>query len=150
MSHEVITTLDWFNRAIPTPTDDNRRVQRGCHFEEIAEELENLTITSGFIHQETLLEATRLVRELSELLKKGELDVEPVSRKLDLDAAFDQYVTNIGKMYVMGYDVIPAINHGNGSNRSKFDEDGNPVFQENGKIGKNPSTYYEPDFGQFV
>lgn len=37
---------DWFKAAVPNPTDDNRRVQLGCHLEEVSEMTDCLQLTT--------------------------------------------------------------------------------------------------------
>ncbi|WP_040364456.1 hypothetical protein, partial [Commensalibacter intestini] len=36
----------WFKAAVPEPTDDNRRVQLGCHLEEVSEMTDCLQLTT--------------------------------------------------------------------------------------------------------
>ena len=56
-------------------------------------------------------------------------------------ALADQVVTAVGVGHTLGIDVPDAAGRVNASNWSKF-VDGQPVFDENGKIAKGPS--YQP------
>lgn len=148
---ELERTLEWFKLAVPTPNNVNKRVQRGCHFEEVTEELQNLEIEYSLdsLVRTVVSRATNNMKLLSTALKKGSINLEPKDRVEDLDALIDQIVTSVGKAYMMGYDVIGALEEVNKSNFSKF-KDGKPVFDENGKITKNPDTYLKPDLTPFV
>lgn len=71
-----------------------------------------------------------------------------------LDATGDQQVTAWGILKFikeLGFTtddegVLAEINE---SNWSKFDDEGNPYFDVNGKIKKGPD-YFEPDLIQFI
>lgn len=47
-----------------------------------------------------------------------------------------------------GFDIVGALQEVNRSNWSKF-ENGEPIFDENGKIKKGPN-YRPPDLSKFV
>ena len=66
-----------------------------------------------------------------------------------LDSLCDQIVTAIGVGYMMGFDMVGALQEVNLSNWSKFDENGNPIFNENGKIVKG-ENYFKPDLAKFL
>lgn len=58
----IAAIKQWFTKAIPTPTDKNRAVQLGCHFEEVAE---MLVSTGDLTHAEELSNlATSYKKEL--------------------------------------------------------------------------------------
>lgn len=138
-----ITKL-WFSRAVPQPQDKNVQVQLGCHFEEVAEQLEQLvgTDATSETHRKVVAQALRL---FSNSLKKGGVKLAIADRKEFLDAIADQIVTGVGCGYMVGMDVPEALNRVNASNFSKFDENGFPIFDEDGKIAKNPATYHKVD-----
>lgn len=60
-------------------------------------------------------------------------------RKDLIDSYMDQLVTVIGSAYTQHYDVLGAAAEVDSSNWSKFDEDGNPIFDENKKVKKGPN-----------
>jgi predicted HAD superfamily Cof-like phosphohydrolase len=145
MSDLTITQL-WFQRAVPTPSDKNRDVQMGCHLEEVVEMLETLNVFSAEGNgAEMLQEAKRALHELAEGLKKGVLTHLVADRKELLDALCDQQVTATGVGHMHGLNVPEGLNRVNASNFSKFDTDGMPIFDENGKIAKNKATYFKAD-----
>ena len=39
MKNTVSEIKNWFQKAVPAPSDKNRAVQLGCHFEEVGEML---------------------------------------------------------------------------------------------------------------
>jgi len=139
----LYTTHLWHKRARPDPTAENFNVQLGCHMEEIAEMLVTLT---GETHlaQEALDEARAAVKALSRLLKTHQVAARIKDREGFLDSLADQIVTAVGVGYCAGMDVPSALSRVNESNWSKFDDEGQPIFNAAGKIAKGPN-YKEPD-----
>jgi hypothetical protein len=60
-----------------------------------------------------------------------------------LESIADQIVTGIGVAHCAQMDAITACDVVNASNWSKFDADGQPIFNANGKIIKGPG-YFPP------
>ncbi|MEG9499874.1 hypothetical protein [Mannheimia indoligenes] len=60
----------------------------------------------------------------------------------------DQIVTAIGVAYMFGMDIQGALKEVADSNDSKF-ENGEPVFNEQGKIAKG-KHYFSPNLKQFI
>lgn len=126
---------EWFARAVPTPALRNQMVQAGCLFEEAAELAEAIGAECPHIG------------DLADELKQGvsKFDPTPVPT---LDALCDLIVTCVGLAYMMGYDLHAALEVVNASNWSKF-EDGQPVFDEQGKIQKG-KNYRAPSLEAFA
>ncbi len=139
----------WFETAVPEPTDKNRAVQIGCHFEEVHEMLEAIQPGSPL---------GKGVRDAANDLKIGPSSsseeaylrnvLDDVDRVELLDALCDQIVTAIGVAHMFGMDIQGGLAEVNRSNWSKFVE-GKPVFDANGKIAK-PTSYTEPVLKDFV
>ena len=72
------------------------------------------------------------------MLKNGELLAHITDRKEFLDSLADQVVTSVGAGYCAGMKTADAVAAVNRSNYSKFDKNGYPIFNENGKIAKGP------------
>lgn len=123
----------WHRRARPEPTAENFGVQLGCHFEEIDEMLDTLKFDGLYsnLRYELKLLASRL--------KTGEEVATITDRKEFLDSIADQVVTSVGVGHCAGARTAEAIAEVNKSNWSKFDENGNPIFNESGKIAKGPN-----------
>lgn len=130
----------WHKRARPEPTKDQFNVQLGCHFEEVCEMLAVINTT----HNDTLVRARSALHWLADGLKSGHIEAEITDRKEFLDALADQVVTAVGAGHTARMQVAEAAVRVNRSNWSKFDVDGNPIFDENGKIKKGPN-YAPPD-----
>ena len=112
---------EWFTRAVPTPTDKNRAVQIGCHFEEVGEMCEAAGAAVGVAHM------------------------------FGLDIAWPGWTMRgrpVGVAHMFGLDISGALVEVDRANWSKF-VDGQPVFDANGKIAK-PPTYSPPDLSRFV
>lgn len=132
----------WFKRAVPEPTDKNRAVQYGVHLEEINEMIEEGVANSD-------LEVSDLVKAEANYYKNTPgATLEIANRELFLDSLCDQIVTAVGVAYMNGFDIVGALQEVNRSNWSKF-ENGEPLFDENGKIKKGPN-YSPPDLSKFV
>jgi len=138
--NELQRTKQWFGLAVPTPTEKNKTVQLGVHFEEIGEMFAAMGAT----------ELSTALADLALAFKTGqtahgpiEVSMLPIDRKEMLDALCDQIVTATGVAHMLGMDITEAMKRVNDSNWSKF-VDGKPVFDENGKIAKS-SNYYPPD-----
>lgn len=135
----------WHSRARPTPTDKDFNVQLGCHFEEIAEQLECM---EGYDEDSgrVIFDAYEAVKTLADLLKAGEIHCEILSgyRNDFLDSLGDQIVTATGVAHCAKMNVTEAVRRINTSNWSKYDNDGKPIFDQNGKITKGPN-YAPPD-----
>lgn len=140
----VEQTYNWFKKSFPNPTPRTFEVQLSVHLEEVAELLESL----GLPYVE--------LQHTVEDLRKGnyteylEHTLSNDKTKLNfLDSVADQYVTGVGLAYNLNMDYVGAINEVNRSNYSKFDEDGNPFYNEFGKIAKGPN-YTPPDLTNFI
>lgn len=131
----------WFKKAVPNPTDKNRAVQYGCHLEEITEMLDEVLQVNQ--------DATDLLQDEANWFKT-KFDGNPTIRDKEefLDSLCDQIVTAVGVAYMNGFDIVGALQEVNSSNWSKF-ENGEPIFDENGKIKKGPN-YRPPDLSKFV
>jgi predicted HAD superfamily Cof-like phosphohydrolase len=142
-------TFHWFQLARPTPTSKDFNVQIGCHFEEVAEMIEELSP----LDQETgdlCAAALYSMEKLATHLKKTNTGVMVMGgdRKNFLDAICDQLVTATGAAQCLVMDPVGGLNEVNRGNFSKF-VDGKPIFDENGKIAKGPD-YVKPDLTPFV
>lgn len=147
----ISSILDWFKTAIPHPTDKNRAVQIGVHFEEVMEMTTAIykdDLQDPFI----ILGCSKSLSKLSEYFKQNWLvknnSFTNKQKKELLDSLCDQIVTSIGVAYMLGMDIQGALNEVNQSNWSKF-EDGKPVFNDQGKIAKGKS-YFKPNLSNFI
>jgi hypothetical protein len=130
----------WHQRARPTPSKQDFNVQVGCHFEEIAEMMDTMECSD---HAEWRM-LKRDIELMSKRLKANAVVVNIVFRKDCLDSLCDQQVTAIGVAHCAGMKAAPALWRVNASNWSKYDKNGQPTFNEQGKIAKGPD-YQEPD-----
>lgn len=137
MSTEAIEL--WHKRARPEPTAADFNVQLGCHFEEIEEMMRSIVTDDEEVWQEVRSQ----IYVLSKLLKLGELKVRVDDRNEFLDSIADQVVTGIGAAYCAGMKGADACERVNTSNWSKFDHNGQPIRDANGKIKKG-SNYQPP------
>ena len=134
---EIEDILKWFGKAVPNPTDKNRAVQIGCNLEETSELIESVggAYSGGLFSEMTWVSET--------YKKHGTIANTQPDRKELLDAICDQIVTAIGIAHMFDLDVVTGLQRVNESNWSKF-VDGEPLFNQNGKIAKGPG-YKEPN-----
>lgn len=144
MSDLTITDL-WFKRAVPSPTKKNFHVQHGVHFEEVGEMIEQLAGADA-VSENFVREIEFQIKRLATALKTGQIEIAIKDRKEYLDALCDQIVTATGCGHTAAVNVPKGLERVNASNFSKFDENGMPIFDENGKIAKNMATYKKADF----
>lgn len=139
----LLDTKTWFDKARPHKTIPNFTVQLGVHFEEVAESLEvldgNDLVTNALIGQ-----AHAAMHALAEHLKSNSQNnpITVTSPLLFLDALCDQIVTGTGVAHTLDYDIVGAMTEVNRSNFSKFDADGQPIYNEQGKVMKGEN--YSP------
>jgi hypothetical protein len=129
----------WHQRARPNPTDKDLNVQLGCHVEEFTEMLESIAL-EGF----GLTPLMDKLIELSEGLKRGTIEIAMIDPEPLLDSLADQVVTAVGVGHCAKMKPTEAIYRVNRSNWSKYDHEGKPIFDANGKITKGPN-YAPPD-----
>lgn len=137
-------TLEWFEKAVPTPNEKSVAVQLGVHFEEVAEML----VALGLPYLELLavsqdLKQGNYTEFLAHSLKNENVRIDV------LDAIADQMVTGIGSAHMIGLDAIGALDEVNRSNFTKFDKNEQPIKDENGKIMKG-EFYSPPDLTPYI
>lgn len=142
-------TLDFFKRFCPNPVEKNFTTQLGCHVEEFGEMLEELTPENLDVGN-AIRDAYVAVTHLATVLKKqGGVIIHEDRKPMFLDALCDQIVTAIGVGHMGRHQILEALNAVNISNFSKFDENGDPIFDENMKMIKGPN-YKQADVTPFV
>lgn len=149
MSENILgDTYNWFVAARPEPTRKDFHSQLGCHFEEVKEMIDELVA----VDQETkefILAAQLAIHNLANHLKANDDVVHVDDSEAYLDAICDQIVTVTGCAYISEFNLDGAMNEVNRSNYSKFDEAGNPIFNENKKVMKGPN-YSKADLSPFI
>ena len=150
MLNPIKAIIEFFQKSIPEPNEKNFHTQLGVHFEEVSEMVDMLTSDDA----QTIIMIDNLSAALTALgdrlkSKNSVVSVKPENRVLFLDGICDQIVTGTGVGYMLKMNVPDALDEVNRSNFSKFDENGNPIFNENRKIMKGPN-YSPPDLTPFV
>ena len=87
-----------------------------------------------------------LIEEELDELKKAikENDIKEVA-----DALTDILYVTYGAGHAFGINLDNCFNEVQKSNMSKLDKDGNPIYNENGKVMKGPN-YFKPDLKKFL
>ena len=65
------------------------------------------------------------------------------------DALTDILYVTYGAGHAFGIDLDKCFDEVQNSNMSKLDENGKPIYNENGKVMKGPN-YFKPDLSKFV
>ena len=98
--------------------------------------------------------STDKINKLRIDLIKEELDelTEAMNNK-DLqevaDALTDILYVTYGAGHAFGIDLDKCFEEVQNSNMSKLDENGNPIYNDSGKVMKGPN-YFKPDLSKFV
>lgn len=143
--NELKRTKEWFEHAIPAPTDEHRCIQIGCHYEEVSEMM--FALGDGEDHS-VVSDTAEYYKAQKGLYPNAVNGMQP-DEKIDLlDSLADQITTAVGIAHMFGFDIEGALAEVNRSNFSKF-EDGKPVFDKNGKITKG-KNYSKPQLAQFI
>lgn len=143
----IQSIIRWFDIAKPEPTNQDLLKQIAVHFEEVAEMLYALKCEhiAGQIR-----DFKHYLLIISEYETRTAEWLDDIDRGALLDALCDQVVTATGVAVLAGMDFEPALAEVNRSNYTKFNADGTPYIKPDGKIGKNPETYQEPELEQFI
>ena len=98
--------------------------------------------------------STDKINKLRIDLIKEELDeLTAAIRNKDLlevaDALTDILYVTYGAGHAFGIDLDKCFNEVQNSNMSKLDNNGNPIYNDDGKVMKGPN-YFKPDLSKFV
>lgn len=138
----------WFEKARPNPDETHFSAQVGVHFEEVAEMVAEIKPLDDETN-EALINAKIALTHLSDHLKANPGCIDITNRELFIDAICDQIVTATGSAHCAEMDVIGAMEEVNRSNFSKFDDEGNPIFNDQMKVIKGPN-YIKADLTSFA
>lgn len=130
----------WHRRGRPDPTMREFDIQLGCHLEEIVEMLAVIDVGAA----DTMYRARASLGWMADCLKRGHLQASITDHKEFLDSIADQIVTGVGAAHCANMNATEAVARVNTSNWTKYGLDGQPIFDENGKIKKGPD-YVPPD-----
>jgi hypothetical protein len=147
MSNEIQAIVKWFSDAKPNPTIEDACVQIGCGYEETAERADELA--DDHLQEEL----TRVAHEYKSKNSHYVNTIEAISDAAKvslLDSQCDEIVTRIGEAYMLGFDIIGALNEVIASNDSKRMPDGSFPLDENGKITKESPNFFKPDLSKFI
>lgn len=146
----------WFTKITENPKQVNQSTQLGVHFEEIGEmavALAKLNSQNGMLNFAigTFVGSSQVI---SEILKKNQsmIDFGNIPKEIRvelLDSFCDQMVTIIGCANMHNMNFEDALGEVNKSNWSKFDDEGNPILNEDGKVIKGPN-YIRPSLDDYV
>ena len=143
----IQSIIRWFDIAKPEPTNQDLLKQIAFHFEEVAEMLDALKCEHT---ARQIRDFKNYILFISEFETRTAEWLDDIDRGALLDALCDQVVTATGVAVLAGMDFEPALAEVNRSNYTKFNADGTPYIKPDGKIGKNPETYQEPELTQFL
>ena len=82
------------------------------------------------------------LEELKEAINRKDL-------KETIDALTDILYVTYGAGHAFGVNLDKCFEEVQNSNMSKLDNDGKPIFNENGKVMKGPN-YFKPNINQFL
>ena len=87
------------------------------------------------------------------LIKEELLELEEAIEKKDIkevaDALTDILYVTYGAGHAFGIDLDSCFKEVQNSNMSKLGDDGEPIYNEQGKVMKGPK-YFKPDLSKFI
>lgn len=132
----------WHEKTRPDPSPADLNITAGVHFEEVAEML--ASVRGGDEYSDLMFDRLHTALTTVALgLKQGTMKMVVRDKQDFLDSLCDQIVTSVGVGHCAKMNITEAIRRVNASNWSKFDVDGKPIYNEQGKIAKGPS-YHPP------
>ena len=88
-----------------------------------------------------------------DLIKEELSELTDAMKNKDLlevaDALTDILYVTYGAGHAFGIDLDKCFDEVQNSNMSKLDENGKPIYNQNGKVMKGPN-YFKPDLSKFV
>ena len=88
-----------------------------------------------------------------DLIKEELEELESAMNNKDLlevaDALTDILYVTYGAGHAFGIDLDQCFEEVQNSNMSKLDENGNPIYNDSGKVMKGPN-YFKPDLSKFI
>lgn len=143
----IQSIIRWFEIAKPNPSNQDLLKQIAFHYEEFAEMCEAIGLSD---HSRTVKKWQADLMVIASIPEQADKVISGINRLALLDACADQVVTATGVAVFAGMDFEPALAEVNRSNYTKFNADGTPYIRPDGKIGKNPDTYQEPQLRPFI
>lgn len=145
-----LATAAWLKACGKEPSPEGLSTQIGCHFEEMAEFMDSVSIESNTgLAATTLNEISAVLKAVATTLKLGNAKALIYDREGALDALCDTEVTGNGVAYMAGFKKTLADADVIASLWAKLNEDGTPVILPGGKIGKRPG-WCAPDLTGYV
>lgn len=145
---DIASITLWHRRARPHPTEIDADIQIGVHLEEVCEMLDAMEGADPQTRNRIAV-ARQALAMLADGLKSKSYEVEIIDRVALLDALCDQVVTSVGVAHCLHMQFDKGLDIVTSSNWSKFDEQGQPIFDANGKIKKGP-RYTPPHLDECV
>lgn len=131
-------TADWLKAAGKVPGNEKHlSVQIGCHFEELAEQMDELIMVGSVSDNDSLQLVSTRLKGIAHRLKQGSIGARIKDNVRFLDGLCDGQVTGDGVAFLAGYNKEEADRRVLASNESKLNADGTAVILPGGKIGKS-------------
>tara|TARA_B100001939_G_C16497172_1_gene427996 strand:+ start:26 stop:397 length:372 start_codon:yes stop_codon:yes gene_type:complete len=99
------------------------------------------------------LPENKIIKLRLDLIKEELNELEDAIKNKNLveiaDALTDILYVTYGAGHAFGINLDSCFDEVQNSNMSKLDENGNPIYNENGKVLKGPN-YFEPNLKKFI
>jgi len=107
---------------------------------------QEVKVKAGFSSEKINKLRVDLIEEELEELKEA---INRKDLKETIDALTDILYVTYGAGHAFGVNLDKCFEEVQNSNMSKLDNDGKPIFNENGKVMKGPN-YFKPNINQFL
>ena len=105
------------------------------------------------IKEKATFPSEKIVNLRLELIKEELVELEDALSKKDIkevaDALTDILYVTYGAGHAFGIDLDKCFDEVQNSNMSKLGENGEPIYNESGKVMKGPN-YFKPDLSKFI
>jgi len=105
------------------------------------------------VREKSSLSSDKINKLRLDLIEEELVELKEAIKNYDLlevaDALTDILYVTYGAGHAFGINLDKCFEEVQNSNMSKLDNDGNPIYNENGKVMKGPN-YFRPNLNKFI
>jgi hypothetical protein len=135
--------IHWFDKTSPHSNEDHTHKKLAKHLEKISGMLISLKgVGRDYNTREQLSLSADVLNHIQRQIKAGHNGIELILKDIDtielLQSLCDQIITSIGVAHALNLDITGALSEVAECNISRFDEEGNPIFNEQMNLVNGP------------
>ena len=146
--------ITWFDKTSPHSNEDHTHKQLAKHLEKISGMLVSLKgVGRDYNTREQLSLSADVMSHVQRQIKAGHNGIELVLKDIDtaelLQSLCNQIISSIGVAHALNLDIVGALSELAECNISRFDEEGNPIFNEQMNLVNGPD-FTAPDLTPYI